>query len=184
MVKQLCILGSTGSIGTQTLDIVRAYPDRYSVYALCANRSIDKLVAQAQEFKPEVVCIADETLYEDLKSQLSNLNCKVWTGADAITELVTMPSIDVVVAAMVGYAGLRPTIEAIKAGKTIALANKETLVVAGEIICDLALKHHAPILPVDSEHSAIFQSLVGEDRSEIEKISDQYRKDHLLQCRT
>ena len=170
MVKQLCILGSTGSIGTQTLDIVRAYPDRYSVYALCANRSIDKLVAQAQEFKPEVVCIADETLYEDLKSQLSNLNCKVWTGADAITELVTMPSIDVVVAAMVGYAGLRPTIEAIKAGKTIALANKETLVVAGEIICDLALKHHAPILPVDSEHSAIFQSLVGEDRSEIEKI--------------
>ena len=170
MVKQLCILGSTGSIGTQTLDIVRAYPDRYSVYALCANRSIDKLVAQAQEFKPEVVCIADETLYEDLKSQLSNLNCKVWAGADAITELVTMPSIDVVVAAMVGYAGLRPTIEAIKAGKTIALANKETLVVAGEIICDLALKHHAPILPVDSEHSAIFQSLVGEDRSEIEKI--------------
>ena len=170
MVKQLCILGSTGSIGTQTLDIVRAYPDRYSVYALCANRSIDKLVAQAQEFKPEVVCIADETLYEDLKSQLSNLNCKVWVGADAITELVTMPSIDVVVAAMVGYAGLRPTIEAIKAGKTIALANKETLVVAGEIICDLALKHHAPILPVDSEHSAIFQSLVGEDRSEIEKI--------------
>ena len=170
MVKQLCILGSTGSIGTQTLDIVRACPDRYSVYALCANRSIDKLVAQAQEFKPEVVCIADETLYEDLKSQLSNLNCKVWAGADAITELVTMPSIDVVVAAMVGYAGLRPTIEAIKAGKTIALANKETLVVAGEIICDLALKHHAPILPVDSEHSAIFQSLVGEDRSEIEKI--------------
>ncbi|MBR5677696.1 MAG: 1-deoxy-D-xylulose-5-phosphate reductoisomerase [Paludibacteraceae bacterium] len=170
MVKQLCILGSTGSIGTQTLDIVRAYPDRYSVYALCANRSIDKLVAQAQEFKPEVVCIADETLYEDLKSQLSNLNCKVWAGADAITELVTMPSIDVVVAAMVGYAGLRPTIEAIKAGKTIALANKETLVVAGEIICDLALKYHAPILPVDSEHSAIFQSLVGEDRSEIEKI--------------
>ena len=170
MVKQLCILGSTGSIGTQTLDIVRAYPDRYSVYALCANRSIYKLVAQAQEFKPEVVCIADETLYEDLKSQLSNLNCKVWAGADAITELVTMPSIDVVVAAMVGYAGLRPTIEAIKAGKTIALANKETLVVAGEIICDLALKHHAPILPVDSEHSAIFQSLVGEDRSEIEKI--------------
>lgn len=170
MVKQLCILGSTGSIGTQTLDIVRAYPDQYSVYALCANRSIDKLVAQAQEFKPEVVCIADETLYEDLKSQLSNLNCKVWAGADAITELVTMPSIDVVVAAMVGYAGLRPTIEAIKAGKTIALANKETLVVAGEIICDLALKHHAPILPVDSEHSAIFQSLVGEDRSEIEKI--------------
>jgi 1-deoxy-D-xylulose-5-phosphate reductoisomerase len=170
MVKQLCILGSTGSIGTQTLDVVRAYPERYSVYALCAHRSIDKLVEQAMEFKPEVVCIADESLYDSLNSQLSTLNCKVWAGADAIAQVVTMPSIDVVVAAMVGYAGLRPTIEAIKAGKTIALANKETLVVAGEIICELAQQHHTSILPVDSEHSAIFQSLVGEDRSEIEKI--------------
>ena len=170
MVKQLCILGSTGSIGTQTLDVIRAYPERYSVYALCAHRSIDKLVEQALEFHPEVVCIADESLYEPLKERLSSLNCKVWAGAQAIAEVVTMPSIDIVVAAMVGYAGLQPTIEAIKAGKTIALANKETLVVAGEIICDLALKHHTPILPVDSEHSAIFQSLVGEDRSEIEKI--------------
>ena len=168
--KELAILGSTGSIGTQTLDIVRAYPDRYSVYALCAHRSIDKLVEQAFEFKPEVVCIADESLYDSLVSRLSSLNCKVWAGADAIAQVVTMPSVDVVVAAMVGYAGLRPTIEAIKAGKTIALANKETLVVAGEIICDLALQHHTPILPVDSEHSAIFQSLVGEDQSEIEKI--------------
>ena len=170
MVKQLCILGSTGSIGTQTLDIVRAYPDRYSVYALCAHRSIDKLVEQALEFKPEVVCIADESLYDALVSRLSSLDCKVWAGSDAIAQVVTMPSVDVVVAAMVGYAGLRPTIEAIKAGKTIALANKETLVVAGEIICDLAMQHHTSILPVDSEHSAIFQSLVGEDRSEIEKI--------------
>ena len=172
MVKQLCILGSTGSIGTQTLDVVRAYPERYGVYALCANRSIDLLVAQAKEFHPEVVCIADESLYETLSSQLSAIHFegKVWTGADAIAEVVTMGSVDIVVAAMVGYAGLRPTIEAIKAGKTIALANKETLVVAGEIICELALQHHAPILPVDSEHSAIFQSLVGEDRSEIEKI--------------
>lgn len=172
MVKQLCILGSTGSIGTQTLDVVRAYPERYGVYALCANRSIDLLVAQAKEFHPEVVCIADESLYEALSSQLLAIHFegKVWTGADAIAEVVTMGSVDIVVAAMVGYAGLRPTIEAIKAGKTIALANKETLVVAGEIICDLALQHHAPILPVDSEHSAIFQSLVGEDRSEIEKI--------------
>ena len=170
--KQLAILGSTGSIGTQTLDVVRAYPERYGVYALCANRSIDLLVAQAKEFHPEVVCIADESLYETLSSQLSAIHFegKVWTGADAIAEVVTMGSVDIVVAAMVGYAGLRPTIEAIKAGKTIALANKETLVVAGEIICDLALQHHAPILPVDSEHSAIFQSLVGEDRSEIEKI--------------
>ena len=170
MVKSLCILGSTGSIGTQTLDIVRAYPDRYSVYAICAHRSIDKLIAQAREFHPEVVCIADESLYEPLKAALADMPVKVWAGADAIAEVVTMPSIDIVVAAMVGYAGLRPTIEAIKAGKTIALANKETLVVAGEIICDLAVKHHTPILPVDSEHSAIFQSLVGEDRSEIEKI--------------
>ena len=169
-VKELAILGSTGSIGTQTLDVVRAHPDRYSVYALCAHRSIDLLVEQAREFHPEVVCIADESLYEPLNAKLSTLNCKVWAGADAIAEMVTMPSIDIVVASMVGYAGLRPTIEAIKAGKTIALANKETLVVAGEIICDLALKYHAPILPVDSEHSAIFQSLVGEDRNEIEKI--------------
>jgi len=172
MVKNLCILGSTGSIGTQTLDIVRAYPERYSVYAICANRSVDKLVEQALEFHPEVVCIADESLYESLSRQLSAISYqgKVWAGADAIAEVVTMPSIDVVVAAMVGYAGLRPTIEAIKAGKTIALANKETLVVAGEIICELAQQYHTPILPVDSEHSAIFQSLVGEDRSEIEKI--------------
>ena len=170
MVKNLCILGSTGSIGTQTLDVVRAYPERYSVYAICANRSIDKLVEQAKEFHPEVVCIADESLYDSLNAQLSTLNIKVWAGSDSIAEVVTMPSIDIVVAAMVGYAGLRPTIEAIKAGKTIALANKETLVVAGEIICDLAQQFHTPILPVDSEHSAIFQSLVGEDRSEIEKI--------------
>lgn len=172
MVKQLCILGSTGSIGTQTLDVVRAYPERYSVYALCANRSIDKLVEQASESRPEVVCIADETLYEELSHRLSDVGFegKIWSGADAIADVVTMPSIDIVVAAMVGYAGLRPTIEAIKAGKTIALANKETLVVAGEIICDLAAKHHTPILPVDSEHSAIFQSLVGEDQNEIEKI--------------
>ena len=170
--KQLCILGSTGSIGTQTLDVVRAYPDRYGVYALCANRSIDKLVEQAREFHPEVVCIADERCYEELKAQLEAIRFegKIWAGSDSIAEVVTMPSINVVVAAMVGYAGLKPTIEAIKAGKTIALANKETLVVAGEIICDLAIQHHTPILPVDSEHSAIFQSLVGEDQSEIEKI--------------
>lgn len=170
--KNLAILGSTGSIGTQTLDVVRAYPERYQVYAICANRSVDLLVEQAREFHPEVVCIADESLYDTLNAQLSALNFqgKVWAGADAIAEMVTMPSIDIVVAAMVGYAGLRPTMEAIRTGKTIALANKETLVVAGEIICDLAVKHHAPILPVDSEHSAIFQSLVGEDQSEIEKI--------------
>ena len=171
-IKNIAILGSTGSIGTQTLDVVRANSDRYSVYAICANRSVDKLVEQVREFKPEVVCIADESLYDSLRDKLSAIGFegKVWSGSDSIAEVVTMDSIDIVVAAMVGYAGLRPTMEAIKAGKTIALANKETLVVAGELICDLALRHHAPILPVDSEHSAIFQSLVGEERNEIEKI--------------
>ena len=138
MKKKIAILGSTGSIGTQTLEVVAAYPERYEVYALCAHRSIDKLIEQARTFHPEVVCIADETLYPALCEALSDLEIKVWAGEDAIAQMVTMPSIDVVVAAMVGYAGLRPTIEAIKAGKTIALANKETLVVAGEIICALA----------------------------------------------
>lgn len=170
MKKKIAILGSTGSIGTQTLEVVATYPERYEVYALCAHQSIDKLIQQARTFHPEVVCIADEALYPALCEALSDLDIKVWAGEDAIAQMVTMPSIDVVVAAMVGYAGLRPTIEAIKAGKTIALANKETLVVAGEIICALAQQYHAPILPVDSEHSAIFQSLVGEDYSEIEKI--------------
>ena len=171
-MKQIAILGSTGSIGTQTLEVVRRHPDRYQVYAICAHRSVDLLVEQAMEFHPEVVCIADESLYDALNYQLSTINYqgKVWAGADAIVDMVTMPSIDIVVAAMVGYAGLRPTMAAIRASKTIALANKETLVVAGELICRLALEHHAPILPVDSEHSAIFQSLVGEDRNEIEKI--------------
>lgn len=170
MKKKIAILGSTGSIGTQTLDVVRDNPDRFEVYAISANRSIDLLVKQAREFQPEVVCIADETLYSALKEQLADLPIKVWAGKDAIAQMVTFPSIDVVVAAMVGYAGLYPTIEAIKAGKTIALANKETLVVAGELICSLATQYHTPILPVDSEHSAIFQSLVGEDNSEVEKI--------------
>lgn len=172
MPKQLAILGSTGSIGTQTLDVVRSNPNRFEVYAICAHRSVDLLVEQAKEFKPEVVCIADETQYDSLKAKLATLNYqgKIWAGADAIADMVTFPSIDIVVASMVGYAGLRPTIAAIQAGKTIALANKETLVVAGELICELAQKHHSPILPVDSEHSAIFQSLVGENTNEIEKI--------------
>ncbi len=175
-MKKLAILGSTGSIGTQTLDVVREHPDRFEVYAICAHRSVDKLVEQSVAFRPEVVCIADESLYAELKQKLQAAlgadaeMMKVWAGADSIAEMVTMPSIDIVVAAMVGYAGLRPTMEAIRAGKTIALANKETLVVAGELICALAEQYHAPILPVDSEHSAIFQSLVGEDHSEIEKI--------------
>ena len=170
MIKNIAILGSTGSIGTQCLEVVRAYPDRFQVYALAAHRNIDLIISQAREFRPEVVCIADESLYEPLKAALSDLPIKVWAGDEAIAEMVTMPSIDIVLAAMVGYAGLRPTIEAIQAGKTIALANKETLVVAGELICRLALQHHTPIVPVDSEHSAIFQSLVGEGNNPIEKI--------------
>lgn len=169
-MKQIAILGSTGSIGTQTLDVVRQYPDAFNVYALTANRSIDLLIQQAIEFNPAVVCIADESLYHPLREALSDLPIRVMAGAKAIAEMVTMPAIDVVVAAMVGYAGLRPTIEAIKAKKTIALANKETLVVAGDIICRLAQRHQVKMLPVDSEHSAIFQSLVGEDMDSVEKL--------------
>lgn len=169
-MKQLAILGSTGSIGTQTLDVVRQHPEEFSVYAISANRSVDLLVRQALEFLPEMVCIADESCYPELKEALSHFPVKVFAGSDAIAQMVTMPSVDVVVAAMVGYAGLYPTIKAIQAGKTIALANKETLVVAGELICQLANRYHTAILPVDSEHSAIFQSIVGEGDNEIEKI--------------
>lgn len=169
-MKQIAILGSTGSIGTQTLDVVRQHPSEFSIYALSAHRSLDLLIQQALEFNPAVVCIADEHLYQPLREALSDLPIKVMAGEKAIAEMVTMPAIDVVVAAMVGYAGLRPTIEAIKAKKTIALANKETLVVAGEIICRLAKRHQVSILPVDSEHSAIFQCLVGEDMHSVEKL--------------
>ncbi len=169
-MKQIAILGSTGSIGTQTLDVVRQHPNEFSVYALSAHRSVDLLIQQALEFNPAVVCIADESCYARLRDALSDLPIKVMAGMDAIAQMVTMPDIDVVVAAMVGYAGLRPTMEAIRAKKNIALANKETLVVAGEIICRLAQHYKVPILPVDSEHSAIFQSLVGESRDSIEKL--------------
>jgi 1-deoxy-D-xylulose-5-phosphate reductoisomerase len=169
-MKQIAILGSTGSIGTQTLDVVRQHPHEFSVYALSANRSVDMLIHQALEFNPAVVCIADESCYPRLRDALSDLPIQVLAGENAIAEMVTMPAIDIVVAAMVGYAGLRPTIEAIRAKKTIALANKETLVVAGEIICRLAQRYNVPILPVDSEHSAIFQSLVGESRDSLEKL--------------
>ena len=169
-MKQIAILGSTGSIGTQTLDVVRQHPKEFSVYALSAHRSIDLLIKQALEFNPAVVCIADETYYRPLCEALSDLPIRVMAGEKALAEMVTLPQIDVVVAAMVGYAGLRPTIEAIKAQKTIALANKETLVVAGEIIDRLAKRYKVDILPVDSEHSAIFQSLVGEDMASVEKL--------------
>ena len=170
MKKQIAILGSTGSIGTQALDVIRRNTDRFEVYAISAHRSIDLLVRQAREFRPEVVCIADESLYKPLVEALADLPCKVWAGSDAIAQMVTMPSIDIVLASMVGYAGLSPTIEAIRAGKTIALANKETLVVAGELVCSLARQYGVSILPVDSEHSAIFQSLAGERDNEVEKI--------------
>ena len=169
-MKQIAILGSTGSIGTQTLDVVRQHPAAFTVYALTAHRSVDMLIEQALEFNPAVVCIADESCYPRLRDALSDLPIKVMAGEKAIAEIVTHADIDVVVAAMVGYAGLRPTMEAIRAGKTIALANKETLVVAGEIICQLAQQYKVRILPVDSEHSAIFQSLVGEDMASVEKL--------------
>lgn len=168
--KSLAILGSTGSIGTQALEVVREQEGLYEIYALTANNNIGLLIQQAKEFQPEVVVIANEDLYETLKEALKDLPIKVWAGNNAIAEVVESEPIDLVLTAMVGYSGLKPTINALKAGKAIALANKETLVVAGELIIDLALKHRAPILPVDSEHSAIFQCLVGETQNRIEKI--------------
>lgn len=169
-MKRIAILGSTGSIGTQTLDVVREHADEYEAYALTAGHNAELLIAQAREFHPEVVVIADESRYETVREALADLPIKVWAGAEAIGDAASLPDVDVVVTAMVGFAGLRPTVAAIEAGKTIALANKETLVVAGELITELAVKHRAPILPVDSEHSAIFQSLVGEDGNAIDKI--------------
>ena len=169
-MKRIAILGSTGSIGTQTLDVVREHADEYEAYALTAGHNAELLIAQAREFHPEVVVIADESRYETVREALANLPIKVWAGAEAIGDAASLPDVDVVVTAMVGFAGLRPTVAAIEAGKTIALANKETLVVAGELITELAVKHRAPILPVDSEHSAIFQCLVGEDGNAIDKI--------------
>lgn len=168
--KNIAILGSTGSIGTQALDVVRSNPDRFEVYALTANNNLDVLIEQAVEFQPEVVAIANEAYYLQLKQALGDLPIKVFAGKEAIAQLVEMEPIDMVLTAMVGYAGLKPTINAIRAGKTIALANKETLVVAGEIINELAQKHKTPILPVDSEHSAIFQCLAGEGNNPIDKI--------------
>ena len=169
MKRKLAILGSTGSIGTQALDVVREHSDKFEVYAVTANNSLDLLVKQAREFQPEVVVIANEDKYEALKAALADLPIKVWAGMDSIVQVVQSEPIDIVLTAMVGYAGLAPTISAIKAKKPIALANKETLVVAGELITELALENKVPILPVDSEHSAIFQCLNGEC-SPIEKI--------------
>lgn len=168
--RQLAILGSTGSIGTQALEVVSEHSDLFEVYALTANNQVDLLINQARKYMPEVVVIANERKYPELKEVLEDLPIKVWAGADAIAQMVQSEPIDMVLTAMVGYSGLRPTISAIKAGKAIALANKETLVVAGELIMKLAAEHKVPILPVDSEHSAIFQCLTGAYDNPIEKI--------------
>lgn len=169
MKKQIAILGSTGSIGTQALEVIEENPDLFEVYALTANNNDKLLVEQARKFHPEIVVIANKEKYAYVKEALEDLPMKVFSGSESISDVAEMGPIDIVLTAMVGYSGLQPTIHALKAGKTIALANKETLVVAGEIICDLAQKHRCAILPVDSEHSAVFQCLAGET-SPIEKI--------------
>ena len=171
MKKQICILGSTGSIGTQALDVIEQHADLYEVYCLTANNRYKELAEQARKFRPAAVVIANEAHYESLCQLLNDCpDIKVYAGKAALDEIVSATPIDMVLTAMVGFAGLSPTIHAIQARKKICLANKETLVVAGELICKLAQQHHVPILPVDSEHSAIFQSLVGESDNEIEKI--------------
>lgn len=171
MKKQICILGSTGSIGTQALDIIAQHSDLYEVYALTANNRVDELAAQARRFHPAAVVIANETHYERLKNALADEpDIKVYAGQSALDEIVEAEPIDMVLTAMVGFAGLAPTIHAIRSHKKICLANKETLVVAGELICRLAQEYHVPIIPVDSEHSAIFQCLTGEGDNEIDKI--------------
>lgn len=171
MKQQICILGSTGSIGTQALEVIRQHPDRYEAYALTANNHWELLAQQAREFHPAAVVIANEAHYEALKEALRDEpDTKVYAGRDAVCQIVEAGPITMVLTAMVGFSGLTPTIRAIRARKTICLANKETLVVAGELICQLAEKYRVPILPVDSEHSAIFQSLVGEGDNEISKL--------------
>lgn len=171
MKKQIAILGSTGSIGTQALEVIEEHSDLYEVYCLTANNRVNELAEQARKFRPAAVVIANESRYDELKALLSDVpEVKVYAGARAIDEIVEADPIDMVLTAMVGFAGLSPTIHAIKAKKKICLANKETLVVAGELITQLAMENHAPILPVDSEHSAIFQSIVGEGDNPIDKI--------------
>jgi len=168
--KQIAILGSTGSIGTQALDVIANNDSLFEVYALTANNNVDLLIQQARKFTPEMVAIGNENLYTQLKEALADLPIKVFAGNDSIAQVAEMQPIDIVLTAMVGYSGLKPTMNAIKAGKKIALANKETLVVAGELICELANENKSTILPVDSEHSAIFQCLAGEGNNPIEKL--------------
>lgn len=169
-MRNLAILGSTGSIGTQTLEVVAAHPDRFRVEVLTANNNVELLAEQARKFRPDSVVIANEEKYPALRDALQQEDIKVYAGADAIAQVVAMPQVELVVTAMVGYSGLIPTVNAIKAGKHIALANKETLVVAGELVNRLVEEHRVAILPVDSEHSAIFQCLAGEGRSKAEKL--------------
>jgi len=168
--KQIAILGSTGSIGTQALEVISENNTLFEVYALTANNNVDLLIEQSRKFMPEMVAIGNEDHYQVLKNALADLPIKVFAGGDSIAQVAEMQPIDMVLTAMVGYSGLKPTMQAIKAGKKIALANKETLVVAGELICELASTYHAPIIPVDSEHSAIFQCLAGEGNNPIEKV--------------
>lgn len=168
--KKIALLGSTGSIGTQALQVIEAHPDRFEAYVLTANNRVERLIEQARKFRPEVVVITNEEKYNTLKNALADLPIKVYTGKDALCEVVEDRQVDIVLTAMVGFAGLRPTIHAIKAHKTIALANKETLVVAGDLINRLVEEYKVAVLPVDSEHSAIFQCLSGEGGNRIEKI--------------
>lgn len=169
--QQICILGSTGSIGVQALDVIRQHPDLYEVYCLTANNSVDKLAEQAREFNPAAVVIANTAHYDKLVSLLADRpDIKVYAGTEALNEIVEAQPIDAVLASMVGFSGLVPTIRAIKAHKKICLANKETLVVAGELILKLVEQYHVDLLPVDSEHSAIFQCLVGEDINRVDKL--------------
>lgn len=170
MKKQIAILGSTGSIGTQALQVIEEHPDLYEAYVLTANNQVDKLIEQAHKFRPEAVVIANKAHYPRLQEALAHLPIKVYAGEDALCQIVQDAAIDMVLTAMVGYAGLRPTMNAIRARKPIALANKETLVVAGELINELARVNGTPILPVDSEHSAVFQCLAGEAGNPIEKV--------------
>jgi len=168
--KQIAILGSTGSIGTQALDVVHKHADLFEIYALTANQNVELLIKQATEFLPEMVVIADEKKYSRLKNALNHLPIKVWAGEDALSQVVQAEPVEIVLTAMVGYSGLKPTLSAIRSGKKIALANKETLVVAGDLVTSLAKEMRVPIIPVDSEHSAIFQCLVGESNNPVEKI--------------
>jgi 1-deoxy-D-xylulose-5-phosphate reductoisomerase len=168
--KKIAILGSTGSIGTQALEVIAAHPDVFEVEVLTAQSNADLLIAQSRKFNPNAVVIGDDAHYEKVKAALLPLDIKVFAGENALASVVQMDSIDLVLTALVGYSGLKPTIKAIEAGKNIALANKETLVVAGELITRLAREKGVNIYPVDSEHSAIFQCLVGEFHNPIEKI--------------